>query len=137
MPDANPTPEHADVRYEKSDAPGGTIIALGVLLALLCLLAVAGTGWLFEFFKASEQRKYQPLPALAAKQRVHLPDGLDKIPEPRLQVSEPLDLVKLREMEDSLLHSHGWVDRDKGIVRIPIDEAMRQLVDRLAKESKK
>ena len=137
MPDPNPPLAHPEVRYEKSDAWGGGVIALGVLLALLGLLVLASAGWLFDCLKERAQRKYQPLPSLAAKQRVRLPCDLGKIPQPRLQVSEPLDLVKLRQEEDALLNGYGWVDREKGIVRIPIDEAMRQLVDRSSKESKK
>ena len=33
-------------------------------------------------------------------------------------------LEDLRAHEDSVLTSYGWVDRDRGIVRIPIDRAM-------------
>jgi hypothetical protein len=137
MLDKNSPSEHSEVRYEKSDAHGYAVITAGALLAIFVLIAVASAGWLFDHLKESEQRKYQPLPSLAAKERTHLPDGLDKIPEPRLQVSEPLDLATLRQLEDSLLKSYGWVDRDKGIVRIPIDEAMRLLAERAAKEGKK
>jgi hypothetical protein len=137
MPDPNPPPAHPEVRYEKSDARGGAIIALGVLLVVMGLIVQASAGWLFDFLKEREQRKYQPLPSLVAKQRMHLPRDLDKIPQPRLQVPEALDLEKLRQEEDSLLNDYGWVDREKGIVRIPIDEAMRQLLDRSSKESKK
>ena len=35
------------------------------------------------------------------------------------------DLRDLRAREDEMLDSYGWVDRNAGIVRIPIDEAMR------------
>lgn len=137
MPDPNPPPAHSEVRYEKSDARGGAIIALGVLLAVLGLIVQASAGWLFDYLKEREHRKYQPLPALAAKQRAQLPRDLDKIPQPRLQESEPLDLAKLRHQEDSKLSSYGWVDHEKGIVHIPIDEAMRLFADRSSKESKK
>src|ERR1019366_7197829 len=124
MPDPNPAPTHPDVGYEKSDAHVGAIIALGILLAVMGLIIHASAGWLFDGLKERERRKYAPLPALADRQRPQLPRDLDTIPRPRLQESEPLDLAKLRHWEDSLLNSYGWVDRDKGIARIPIDEAM-------------
>jgi hypothetical protein len=137
MLDKHSSSEYPDVRYEKSDSRGGAVIAAGALLAIFVLIAAASADWLFDYLKDSERPKYQPLPALAAKERTHLPDGLGKIPEPRLQVSEPLDLATLRKVEDSLLKNYGWVDRDKGVVRIPIDEAMRLLAERAAKEGKK
>jgi hypothetical protein len=127
MPDRNPPPAHPEVRYEKSDARVGAVIAFGILLAVLGLIVQASAGWLFESLKEREHRKYQPLPALAAKERAQLPRDLDKIPQPRLQEAEPLDLTKLRQAEDSLLNRYGWIDRDKGIVHIPIAEAMRLL----------
>ena len=136
MPDPNSPSTHPKVRYEKSDAHVGAIIAFGVLLAVLGLIVQASAGWLFDCLKVREQQKYRPLPSLAAKERARLPRDLDKIPQPRLQESEPVDLAKLRQAEDSLLNSYGWVDREKGIVRIPIDEAMRRLAES-NKESKK
>jgi hypothetical protein len=139
MPDPNSPGPHPEVRYEKSDARVGAIIAFGVLLAVLGLIVHVSAGWLFDCLKEREQQKYEPLPSLAAKERVRLPRKLDEIPnipEPRLQISEPVDLAKLRQVEDSLLNSYGWVDRENGIVRIPIDEAMRRLAER-NKESKK
>ncbi len=51
-------------------------------------------------------------------------------PEPRLQVNAPEDLKKMRAQEESLLNSYGWIDRQKGIVRIPIDRAIDELVKR-------
>ena len=129
MPDIPPPPEHPEVRYEKSDAWLGGVIAFGIMLVLLGLLVQASAAWLFDDLKASDARKYQASPSLAAQERRHLPSDLDKIPPPRLQSSEPLDLRKLRETEEALLHSYGWVDRKQGIVRIPIDEALNLLAD--------
>ncbi len=55
-------------------------------------------------------------------------------PEPRLQVHAPEDLKKLREQEDSMLTSYGWVDKQNGIVRIPVERAMELLARRNAEE---
>jgi hypothetical protein len=37
---------------------------------------------------------------------------------------------ELRDREDELLTSYGWVDRNAGVVRIPIEEAMKIVVQR-------
>ena len=39
-----------------------------------------------------------------------------------------LKLEELRVQEDSLLTSYGWVNREHGIVHIPIDRAMELVV---------
>jgi hypothetical protein len=51
-------------------------------------------------------------------------------PEPRLQTSPEDDLAKLRAAEQQRLDGVGWVDRDKGIVHIPVERAMRLLAER-------
>jgi len=45
-------------------------------------------------------------------------------PEPRLQPDPAMDLKQFRAGEDAVLHSYGWVDPEKGIVRIPVERAM-------------
>ncbi|TPK69588.1 hypothetical protein FJ546_03065 [Mesorhizobium sp. B2-4-19] len=47
---------------------------------------------------------------------------------PALQRTPESDLVTFRAQEDQELQKLGWVDRNAGIARIPIDEAMRALV---------
>jgi len=39
-------------------------------------------------------------------------------------------LKQLRATEDAILTTYGWVDREKGIVRIPIDRAIDLLATR-------
>jgi hypothetical protein len=52
-------------------------------------------------------------------------------PEPRLQTAPAADLRALRAAEDAELHGYGWVDRQAGVVHIPIERAM-ELVAREA-----
>jgi hypothetical protein len=51
-------------------------------------------------------------------------------PFPKLQVSPAVDLAKFRTEEAAALDNYGWVDKDKGIVRIPIDRAMDLVLQR-------
>jgi len=45
-------------------------------------------------------------------------------PEPRLQWDEAGDLRQLRQREDSVLQTYGWVDQPAGVVRIPVARAL-------------
>jgi len=51
-------------------------------------------------------------------------------PEPRLQTTPREDLRELRAREEEILGSYGWVDKTTGVVRIPIDEAMKLTLQR-------
>ena len=44
--------------------------------------------------------------------------------DPVLQTLPSSDLAAFRKQEDADLNKLGWVDRDAGIARIPIDDAM-------------
>ena len=39
------------------------------------------------------------------------------------------DLQAVRAQEDRILTTYGWVDKSRGVVRIPIDEAMRLVAE--------
>jgi hypothetical protein len=47
-----------------------------------------------------------------------------------LQTAPKSDVERLRAREDRRLNSFGWVDRDKQIARIPIEDAMKLLAKR-------
>ena len=44
-------------------------------------------------------------------------------PEPRLQTRPREELQRMRAEEDRILGSYGWVDPQRGVVRIPIERA--------------
>ncbi|CDX22504.1 conserved hypothetical protein [Mesorhizobium sp. ORS 3324] len=58
-----------------------------------------------------------------------LPFSANTHPEgPQLQRAPRQDLVAFRAEEDRQLKMLGWVDRNSGIARIPIEDAMRAVV---------
>ena len=52
------------------------------------------------------------------------------IPAPNLMVSEPLGLKEFRNTEDQSLTTYGWMDKNAGVMRIPIDRAKELLLQR-------
>lgn len=48
-------------------------------------------------------------------------------PGPRLQTNDEADLRRFRGEEDKQLNGYHWIDKQRGIVRIPIGEAMKKL----------
>ena len=63
-------------------------------------------------------------------------DGAGRLPElpqppaPRLQVHAKADLDRLRAEEQQRLTTYGWADRERRIVRMPVERAMDLLASR-------
>ncbi len=51
-------------------------------------------------------------------------------PQPRLQIDPAEDLAKFRAKEEKELDSYYWIDKKKGIVHIPIAQAIKELTAR-------
>jgi len=51
-------------------------------------------------------------------------------PEPRLQTKPKQDLRDLRAAEDAILNGYHWIDRNAGVVGIPVSEAMKLTLQR-------
>ena len=50
--------------------------------------------------------------------------------KPQLQTDDAADLARLQAEQRGRLNGYSWVNRDKGIVAIPIEEAMKRVVTR-------
>jgi hypothetical protein len=120
--------QHADVqdlvRHEESDVNVRAILGFGAgLLAIVALVAAAV--WVFFLSLGGRaERSAVPVSPFAAEQGALVP------PEPRLQVNPREDMRQLRAAEDAVLTGYSWVDRNAGVVRIPIDEAIRLTLER-------
>ena len=124
-------PVHPSVRRERSDANIRSVLLFG---AVLVAVAVFVHLVLWGMFRRSvnqyeDQAKQHPLPPVA-RDLPRFPQDLREIPPPRLQVRDVEDLRRLRDREDADLYGPpSWVDREKGVVRVPIQDAMQLLAD--------
>ena len=50
-------------------------------------------------------------------------------PQPRLQTDPSEDLEKFLVDEDKRLNTYYWIDKEKGIVHIPIQQAMQEIAE--------
>jgi hypothetical protein len=81
--------------------------------------------WLF--FVYLERREATRIPA---QYPLAVGQGDQQPPGPTLQANPRQDLRDLRAQEEAALKSYGWIDKGTGVVRIPIEEAMRLTVER-------
>jgi hypothetical protein len=109
--------------HEHSDANVWIIVKFGLWLAISAIVISAGMGLLFALFVKQSEETNPEFP-LAARQQQRLPAG------PRLQQVPANELFEFRTHEEAVLQKYGWVNKEAGIVRIPIDDAMRLAVER-------
>ncbi len=113
-PGRNPGYELHDTKARPAMLSGLALLGL-VLVAFVVAFSVFGS-----LRQGREKAAVAPSPLAPSRQ---LPVG------PRLQVDPEADLVRFHTRQDSVLNSYGWVQRDAGVVRIPIAEAMQRVLE--------
>ncbi len=117
-------------KHEPTDIEIRGILAFAIGLFVVVVVVQLLLWWLFDSFTARVARSQPPRSPMIRVDQQRLP------PEPRLQGApgheiHPLEELKqLRNSEDAILKSYGWVDRNAGIVRIPVEQSMRLLAER-------
>jgi hypothetical protein len=110
--------------YERSDASARAIVLTGVLLAGVVALVVLGVSALVANVTSR--------PATVSSS-AELSDRLTPapaVPTPALQAEPGVDMATYRAAVDKELSEYRWVDRQAGVVGIPIDRAMDLVVQR-------
>jgi hypothetical protein len=102
--------------FEETDINVIAVGKFGIALLLITIVAMALLVGVFNYFKASEGGEAVTV------------DPVKVFPQPQLEKTPILELKAVRDAEDQALATYGWVDRQKGVVRIPIAQAMDMVV---------
>jgi len=109
------------VRHEARDVSLSALLKFAIGLALLTAVAQLVV-WLmmgaFESRAASEPAQY---PLAAGEERVP--------PAQRLQSEPREDFKAYEQRQQELLNSYHWIDANTGVVGIPIETAMKQVLE--------
>lgn len=119
----NSTPERPYHDHERQDVDVSSLFTIVLALFISCVVIFLVVAGMIHYFKRHEPSKTAGpanIPAILAA----------KFPAPRLEVKSGANLAELRAAEDADLNSYGWVDRQSGIVRVPINRAMALLFQR-------
>jgi hypothetical protein len=111
--------------YEKTDAVAWATVRAGLYILGVMFLTALVLVPMYRFLARREEAGQRPAATVLK------PEARPAEPAfPRLVTSEPKVLAELRAQEDELLTGWGWVERDRGIARMPIDEAMKIVAER-------
>lgn len=132
--------QNVETSHEKSDVDVRALMWFVVIFVVFGIVTHIFLWLLFKFYVRLERHPSQNAPALTAMQR-----PTEAMPtEPRLQpfptkdksgeVQPPNSLTPVADMEkmladtNAVLNNYGWVDQQKGIVHIPIEEAKKRVL---------
>ncbi len=107
-------------RFESQDVPLRPFlyVSAGFVFGLVMLLLV-----LWCFLNLMTLRIFpQRQPGASVVEQV------TRFPQPEIQNNPGVDFQRFLQEQDEKLNRYGWVDRQRGIVQIPIDEAMKRLL---------
>lgn len=105
--------------HETSDVDGPRIWQTAAVLAAVIVAAGFAAYGGLALFHYETGRALSPIDAPPTR-----------MPVPPLQSAPPRDLAALRAQKHALLSEYRWIDRGKGIVRIPVEHAMSLLIAR-------
>ncbi|HET6423407.1 MAG TPA: hypothetical protein VFG20_06970 [Planctomycetaceae bacterium] len=120
------TPPHA-VGFETRDVSIRGILALAGAVLASVLIVVAGLWWMWTRFEMQAARS-ETKPTFTR-------DEQPRTTSPHLQETPVRDYVLYRAEQDAAASTYGWVDRNNGVVRLPVDRAMELYLERGAPPS--
>ncbi len=125
---------HVDSEYEREDMTPGTVFSFLIGLAVACVLVyfiIIGMYKFLDSYQRAHESAQNPLvtPTSPDSRDITLAD-VKQFPQPRLETNERVEINGFRLAEEQQLHSYGWVDKNAGVVHIPIEQAMQLLAQR-------
>jgi hypothetical protein len=119
MEQVNPAHLNPPRDHERSDVSVRIVLIFAGTMVISALFIILFAVWLYGFLERYQKGAVPPTMFTSpASPPQELP------PAPQLQISPQMDLEQFRAAEEARLNSYGWVDRQNGVVRIPIDRAM-------------
>lgn len=103
--------------HENKDASVRPIVLILVGLAVSVFIVGLLVYGIFSYLADHPLNTARPNP---------LAESVQQVPSvPQLDTHPGAELKQVHSYEDSILSTYGWTDKQKGIVRIPIDQAMQ------------
>ncbi len=113
---------HPETLHETSTVQVKPVVLFAIILAVTALATFATVKILLDYMNFNYTRTDEPLSPLANPEQ--LP------PTPRLQVASGQDLKEVRAKEAATLQGYHWVNKDLGVVGIPVERAIELLAQR-------
>lgn len=115
-------PPYSSVGHEEHDAGVRPIVLTGIGLVLVLVIVGFIVYGIFRYLAVESVRGFQSNPMAVLDSQIP--------PAPRIEEHPAIDIQQLRAQEEQKLSTYGWMDRSKGVVRIPLERAMELQMER-------
>lgn len=112
-----------DKGYIDDDIESRPFFWFGVIFVAFSVLSVVAVTYVYKGLSAYHDRSQAEAPTRVVTGKI-VPPGTP------LQANPVTDMVAMDEAQSELLSSYGWVDKEKGIARIPIEDAIAMTIER-------
>jgi len=110
------------IGHEGPDADIWPIVLTGIGLALTVLVVGVIVYGIFRYLETHPITSVQSNPMAVFDSQIP--------PAPRIEEHPAIEIQELHAQEDQMLSTYGWIDKNKGVVRIPIDRAIELQLQR-------
>lgn len=114
--------------YIHDDVKASPFLWFAIGFAIFTALSFLGVFWMYGGLSSYHEKHQAEVPTLVQKGDVFPP-------APHLQNDTVADMVTMDAAQNAILESYGWVDKEKGVVRIPIDRAVKLALERANQKS--
>jgi hypothetical protein len=119
------------VVHGDSDIDVRAIVWLGSGLFAFILAVMVVVGGVFRYLGEREDRRDRDALPMASEDAARpVEERVKSIPEPRLEGIEPQSVAKRRAVDADRLTQYGWVDEKAQVVHVPIDVAMKVILEK-------
>lgn len=112
-------PQSPHAGHETTDVDVWAVGKFAIGLVVVCVVSIGLLFGLLKFFQSREETSV-----------ANTVEPTKLFPEPQLQKTPIPDLKAIHAEEDKLLNGYAWVDQPKGVVRIPVAQAIEVLARR-------
>lgn len=130
-----------ETQHEETDVNVRALIWFFVIFIIGGIVTYVGVYGLYKGLISLERtRSGPPLTAIQRPEGMSIPKNeplLQPFPRkagdvilPPYRTTPVTDMVEMRRQEDRILHNYGWVDKEKGLVHIPIEIAKTLVLQR-------
>lgn len=114
----------APLNHETRDVSLGGAPRFAIAMIVFLAVVFAFIWFVYARWRADTDASRPRVPAIEVREGDRLP------PLPRLQTTPATDLRGFQESESLVLTTYGWVDKEKGVVRIPVSRAIDLVAER-------